>query len=277
MEAYSDAIRKVADMFGADIIDFASCDITASNVPNYMTDGRIHPNKDGQALMGNKVIEEIAPFIATRYDILVPVVNNATPDNGDEGGAGGAGEDSGGDSGGDSGEEDTQTYIAQYDFTSGNSNDLVGTMNGADTEITYTAGGAVFGAKSLMAFGKYDMSNKKVEIDMGSVTGESGVLFCANIFDTFLGRGLKFENAWTYVGADSVTNTTERADVQAVANKTLKFVYGAASSGYIPVEMFFGDTSIISVARAAYTGGYLYLGTGGTTLPMTIRAMRILA
>lgn len=40
IEAYNEAIRKVADMFGANIVDFTSCGITSVNVPNYMIDGR---------------------------------------------------------------------------------------------------------------------------------------------------------------------------------------------------------------------------------------------
>ena len=355
MEVYNDAIRKVADLFGADIIDFASCGMTSGNIPNYMVDGRIHPNKDGQALMANKAIEKIAPYIATRYDVLEPVVNDgADTDDGDEGGTGGETPDvpevtltgisatysggdvavgtavsdlagitvtahysdgtsktvtgytcsgtiaegsntvtvsyqgktavftvtgvaeSGGEPGGDSGGEGTQTYLARYSFAGGNSNDLAGSMNGTDTGISYTADGAVFGKQSKIAFGQYDLTQKTVELDVGNVTGSDGYVFVPNNFESSLYKGLKFaDSKWTFMDAANGTNNSELTDVQAIANKTIKFVYGAKNGAYIPCSIYFGNDLVLTVEKAAYTGGYLFLGNGIGTLPMTIREMRI--
>lgn len=274
LDAYNEAIRKVSDMFGADIVDFSSCGITSANVPNYTVDGRIHPNKDGQALMANKAIEDIQPFNTIRYDVLSPIINSdATLDDGDEGGSGGAGDTD------DGNEENTDTpettLLARYDFTGGNSNDLVGTMNGTDTNITYTSAGAIFAAKSIIDFGQYDLTQKTVELDIGEVTGASGYVFVPNNFNSSLYKGLTFDSVWKFFDSANGTNTSENSDVQSIANKTIRFVYSTAKSNYISCSIYFGDALMFELEKASFTGGYLYLGNGSSTIAMTIKEMRI--
>lgn len=75
---YNSAIRELADVFGARVIEFAKCGMNFQNLSTYMCDyalgsdgitiaTAIHPNEAGHSLMANEVIRSLDPGVRTRY------------------------------------------------------------------------------------------------------------------------------------------------------------------------------------------------------------------
>jgi lysophospholipase L1-like esterase len=70
---WNEAIRKLAEAFGCEVLNHASCGITYYNLSEYTGDydsgtGKgLHPNADGMSLIANQTIHEMDNTIRTRY------------------------------------------------------------------------------------------------------------------------------------------------------------------------------------------------------------------
>lgn len=73
LEDYNNAIRDVAALFGAKVIDFSTCGLTYySNNKYTVNDGRLyddlHPNVNGMSLLANECIKTIEPGCNVRFN-----------------------------------------------------------------------------------------------------------------------------------------------------------------------------------------------------------------
>lgn len=73
LEDYNNAIRDVAALFGAKVIDFSTCGLTYySNSKYTANDGRLyedlHPNVNGMSLLANECIKTIEPGCNVRFN-----------------------------------------------------------------------------------------------------------------------------------------------------------------------------------------------------------------
>lgn len=70
---WNEAIRLLANAFGAEVLDHNECGITYYNLEDYMGDyasstGKgLHPNAAGHSLIANKTIAQIDGGVRTRY------------------------------------------------------------------------------------------------------------------------------------------------------------------------------------------------------------------
>jgi len=60
LATWNNAIRELADLFGANILEFSKAGITAQNRLLYTID-QLHPNAAGHRLLANKAIKTIDP------------------------------------------------------------------------------------------------------------------------------------------------------------------------------------------------------------------------
>lgn len=64
---YNDAIRKLAETFHVNVINFANCGIDYQNFPQYLGDYKpdtkhaLHPNRFGHSLLANTAIKTLVP------------------------------------------------------------------------------------------------------------------------------------------------------------------------------------------------------------------------
>jgi len=56
---YNDVIKKMASIFGCDVIDTYACGISRYNIGSYSVDGGLHPNAAGHKLVADKIITEL--------------------------------------------------------------------------------------------------------------------------------------------------------------------------------------------------------------------------
>lgn len=56
---WNQAIKQIADAVGVSVIDMHSCGLNYANIANYVVDEGLHPNKEGHALMAEKVISQL--------------------------------------------------------------------------------------------------------------------------------------------------------------------------------------------------------------------------
>ena len=56
---YNDIIKKMASIFGCDVIDTYACGISRYNISSYSVDGALHPNAAGHKLVADKIITEL--------------------------------------------------------------------------------------------------------------------------------------------------------------------------------------------------------------------------
>ena len=56
---YNDVIKKMAAIFGCDVIDTYACGISRYNIGSYSVDGGLHPNAAGHKLVADKIITEL--------------------------------------------------------------------------------------------------------------------------------------------------------------------------------------------------------------------------
>lgn len=73
LDDFNKAIKDLANVFNAKLIDLAACGLTYYNMSTYMGDWSssastaLHPNRDGHSLIANKVICTIDSTCDTRY------------------------------------------------------------------------------------------------------------------------------------------------------------------------------------------------------------------
>jgi hypothetical protein len=59
IRSYNDVIKKMADIFGCDVIDTYACGLNRYNIGSYSVDGTLHPNAAGHKLIAEKIITEL--------------------------------------------------------------------------------------------------------------------------------------------------------------------------------------------------------------------------
>lgn len=73
VESWNEMIRKIAGVFGAEVLDHARCGLTYFNIPTYMgdydstTEQGIHPNAAGHSLIANQTIHDMDNAVRIRY------------------------------------------------------------------------------------------------------------------------------------------------------------------------------------------------------------------
>lgn len=73
LSAFNDAIREIAAIFGARVLEHSSCGITYNNLNLYAGDwvsetgAGLHPNAAGMSLIANNDIRQMDAFVRTRY------------------------------------------------------------------------------------------------------------------------------------------------------------------------------------------------------------------
>ena len=71
LDAWNDAIRDLAALFGVKVLEHAKCGLTYQNMDVYMGDYAagegLHPNAAGHSLIANNDIRQMDPSVGTRY------------------------------------------------------------------------------------------------------------------------------------------------------------------------------------------------------------------
>ena len=71
LDAWNEAIRDLAALFGIKVLEYAKCGLTYQNMNLYMGDYAagegLHPNAAGHSLIANTAIRQMDPSVKTRY------------------------------------------------------------------------------------------------------------------------------------------------------------------------------------------------------------------
>lgn len=271
IEAYNNAIKEIAEMFGVQILDFNKCGITAANLENTTVDGRIHPNADGHTLMANYAVKELAKFTP----VLAAYINEDAAQDSTGGGDSGGGEDSGGDT-------DSGTLLHSFDFTTGEIADSVGGLAVTATNVTADENGALFVKNSSLVFTNektIPATNRTFVYEFGDMDGSS---LEANVNgdknhkvivigdNTFYASGIAWnatDNQWTWAhGLDQ--KFAFDGNINDLKNGVLKIVFDSSRNASI----YFNDE--LKYEYPTLVAENVYVSIGGNW-SMTVKKFEI--
>ena len=267
IEAYNNAIKEIAEMFGVQILNFNECGITAANLENTTVDGRIHPNADGHTMIANYAVKELAKF----SPVLAAYINTDSVQD----------STGGGDSGGDT---DSGTLLHSFDFTTGEIKDSVGGMAVTASKVTVDENGAMFASQTseIDVDAVFNARGKTYVLEFGEMDGS------ALVTTTFYARWAVFTMGTNTFRADYFTWNTDlgkwawcsAADVKFsfdgtvndLSNGTLKIVVETDGSA----AFYLNDVLKYEYPQLISSNSYIGIGASDLTYSiMTVKKFEI--